>query len=128
MDSEYSRSRIPSPPQKMTTFTRTPHQSRPDTSARLGRPGSRAPTRSLREVLLEPGLASEVPVLLSAQDVGDPPLGQLDVGVGQHLVSGDVAPQLASLDEALGEIAARAHLLDVRGLSVGHVHAILIEY
>src|SRR6267142_3244949 len=117
MDSEYSRSRIPSPPQKMTTFTRTPPQSPPGSSAHLGRRRGRPPAPSLREVLFEPGLAAEVPVLLGAQRVGDSPLGQLDVGVGQHLVPGDVARQLASLDQPLGEIAARAHLLDVGGLA-----------
>jgi len=31
-------------------------------------------------------------------------------------------------DESLGQVPPRAHLLDVHGLAVGHVHAVLVEH
>src|SRR5712664_1941895 len=98
--SEYSRSLMPSPPQKITTFTSAPFSSPPLGGCAQGR-------RRCREVLLEPGLAAEVPVLLGAQLVGDPSFGQLDVAVRQHLVLGDVAPQPATLDQTLGKVPDR---------------------
>ena len=55
-----------------------------------------------REQLLEPRLAAEVTVLLRAQPVGDTSGGQVDVVVGEHLISADVPLAVATLDQALG--------------------------
>src|SRR5947208_11208992 len=101
IDSEYSRSLIPRPPQKITTFMPSPslwagrHQSR---SLRLlcQRAGARS-----RQKVLEPGLAAEAAVLLSAQPVRQTSCGELDVLVGQHLVLGDRAPELAAEHQPL---------------------------
>ena len=60
--------------------------------------------------------------------VGEPTRRQHDVVVGDHRVLGDRAQQPAPLDEALGQVAAGAHLVDVGRLAVGHVHAVLVEH
>ena len=38
-----------------------------------------------------------------------------------------VTPRPAAFDQALREVALRRHLVGIDGLSVGHVHAVLIE-
>src|SRR5712664_1526820 len=86
IDSEYSRSLIPRPPQKITTFMPSPSpranrgQRTTGLSRRHGRNG-----RSGQEVL-EPALAAEALVLLRAQSVREPTRGQVDIVVREHLV------------------------------------------
>src|SRR5260370_12605087 len=131
MDSEYSRRRIPRPPQKITTFTRLPPaplaRLPAHSGAHLAGPHPCATTCAVLEVIVEPGLVAEVTVLLRAEPVGDAALGQLDVSIGEHLGLGDVVLQLAALDQPFGQIAIRGHLLGIHRLAVGHVHAILIQ-
>src|SRR6267142_4652997 len=100
---------MPSPPQKMTTFTTFPLLT---SNALLDL--AVALRRGRLEMLLQPGLAAEVPVLLGPQSIGDPALGQLDVVVGEHLVLGDGSPQLAALHQALGQVRSEEHTSELQ--------------
>ena len=57
--------------------------------------------------ILQPGLATEVGVLLGPEPVGDAAFWQLDVGVGEHLVLGHGALQPAAFHQALGQVLLR---------------------
>src|SRR5712692_3143964 len=110
------------PPQKITTFTGFPLS-----DAALGRRVALRPARCAQK-LFQPALVAEMPVLLRAQPIGDPPFGQLDVVVCEDLVLRDAALQLAAFDQPLRQIAPRAHLVGVHRLAVGHVHPVLVEH
>src|SRR2546422_2706014 len=103
IDSEYSRSLIPRPPQKITTFMPSPslRANRGQRPTGLSRRHGRWDGRSGQEVL-EPALAAEALVLLRAQSVREPTRGQLDIVVREHLVFRDRPPEPAALDQALG--------------------------
>ena len=73
-------------------------------------------------------LAAEVAVLLGAQPIGQAARRQLDVAVGEHRILRDVALEPAAFDQAFGQVLLRAHLVDIHGLAVGHVHAVVVEH
>src|SRR2546428_5171506 len=104
IDSEYSRSLIPRPPQKITTFIRSPslcsdrRQSR-RRGPRRGRTGARP-----RQKVLEPGLATESAVLLPAPPVPPSARGGLDVLVAEGLGLGDPAPPGAAEHQTLPHV------------------------
>src|SRR3989442_5059830 len=97
--SESSRSRVPSPPQKRTTFIEPSSTERSDFRELGVASGLAGGPRALQS-LLEPGLAPEVPVLLGPQPVCQTSCRQLHVVVGQHLVLRDLTPEPAALHEA----------------------------
>ncbi len=83
-----------------------------------------------------------MPVLFGPQPVGQTTRRQLHVTIGKHGVLFDISPQLAAFehrvlfdilpelspfDQSFGQILALAHLINVCGLSIGHVHAIVVE-
>src|SRR5215831_15930047 len=103
MRSEYSRNRMPRPPQKRTTFMpRDPPPAYP--------PSSRRTSSAHSESLLEPGLAPEVTVLLRAQPVSEPIRRQRHVVVREDLVLLHSARQRAALHQPLWQVSPRAHL------------------
>src|SRR6185312_13926146 len=67
--------------------------------------------------VLEPCLAAEVPVLLGAQPIGEPPLGKLDVRIAERLIPGDVSFELAPLLEPLRQVLPRRHFLGIDRLA-----------
>src|SRR6185437_10773387 len=100
----------------------------PPTRSLPSRSGCRASRRQWAgEQIIEPAFATEMAVLLGAQPVGQSPAGKLDVGVAQRLVLGDVPLEPAALDESLGQVLLRTHLINVDRLAISHVHAVLIE-
>src|SRR5437667_6622938 len=125
--SEYSRSRVPRPPQKRTTFIETSSTERSDFRELGVASGLAGGPRALQS-LLEPALSPEVPVLLGPQPVCQTSGWQFHIVVGQHLVLRDFVPELAALHQPFGKVAAGAHLLRVYRLPVGHVHPVLIEH
>src|SRR2546422_10838550 len=125
--SEYSRGRVPRPPQKRTTFIETSSTERSDFRELGVASGLAGGPRALQS-LLEPALASEVPVLLGPQPVCQTSCWQLYIVVGQHLVLRDVTPELAALHQSLGKVASGAHLLRVYRFSVSHVHSVFVEH
>src|SRR5256885_3804672 len=110
--SEYSRSRVPRPPQKRTTFIETSSTERSDFRELGVASGLAGGPRALQS-LVEPGLAPEVPVLLGPQPVCQASCRQLHLVVGQHLVLRDFTRELAALHQALGKATLGAHLFRV---------------
>ena len=55
------------------------------------------------------------------------PGGSSTSSIGQDRVLGDVAHELAALDQALRADSVRAHLVDIHRFAVGHVHAVVVE-
>src|SRR5205085_651643 len=98
-----------------------------ETGARVSGPRSAGSGRRRDDLLVEPGLSSEVPVLLGAKPVRETPRWEVDVVVGEHFVLGDVPAQPAALDEALGEVTPGAHLVGVDGFAVGHELPVVVE-
>src|SRR3989442_16012659 len=125
--SEYSRSRVPRPPQKRTTFIETSSTERSDFRELGVASGLAGGPRALKS-LLEPALASEVPVLLGPQPVCQTSCWQLYIVVGQHLVLRDVTPEPAALHEALWKVTLGAHLFRVYRFAVSHVHPVFVEH
>src|SRR5438128_11670844 len=113
--SEYSRSRVPRPPQNRTTFIEISSTERSDVRE-LGVASGPAGGPRVLQSLFEPGLAPEVPVLLGPQPVCQASCGQLHVVVGQHLVLRNITPEPAALHEALRKVTLGAHLLRVHRL------------
>src|SRR5437899_12476172 len=81
--SEYSRSRVPRPPQKRTTFIETSSTERSDFRELGVASGLAGGPRALQS-LLEPALAPEVPVLLGPHTACETSYAQLPVLVGEH--------------------------------------------
>ena len=67
-------------------------------------------------------------VLLRAEPVGETSWRKVDVLVGQYLIFAHVPAESAALDKPLGQVVPGTHLVDVRGLAVGHVHAVLVQH
>src|SRR2546427_367222 len=105
--SEYSRSRVPRPPQKRTTFIETSSTKRSDFRELGVASGLAGGPRALQS-LLEPALAPEVPVLLGPQPVFQTSCWQLYIVVGPHLVLRDVTPKPSALHEALWKVTGGA--------------------
>src|SRR2546422_11344001 len=125
--SEYSRSRVPRPPQKRTTFIETSSTERSD-FRELGVASGLAGGPGALQSLLEPALAPEVPVLLGPQPVCQTSCWQLHVVVCEHLVLPDVVPEPAALHQALGKVTLGAHLFRVYRFAVSHVHSVFVEH
>src|SRR5256885_13605368 len=89
--SEYSRSRVPRPPQKRTTFIETSSTERSDFRELGVASGLAGGPRALQS-LLEPRLAPEVPGLLGPQPGCQTACWQPCIVVGQHLGPRDVTP------------------------------------
>src|SRR5438128_7175235 len=125
--SEYSRSRVPRPPQKRTTFIETSSTERSD-FRQLGVASGLAGGPRALQSLLEPALATEVPVLLGQQPVCQTSYRQLHVVVGEHLVLCDFTRELAALHQPLGKVPSGAHLFRVYRFAVSHVHSVFVEH
>src|SRR2546427_11380448 len=106
--SEYSRSRVPRPPQKRTTFIETSSTERSDFRELGVASGLAGGPRALQS-LLEPALPPAVPVLLGPHPVRQTACRQRYILVGQHLVLRDVTPEPAPLPEALWAGTLGAH-------------------
>src|SRR5206468_12875294 len=83
--SEYSRSRVPRPPQKRTTFIETSSTERSDFRELGVASGLAGGPRALQSPL-QPAPAPEVPVLPGPQPVCQTSYLQLHAGVGDPLV------------------------------------------
>src|SRR2546428_12949723 len=118
--SEYSRSRVPRPPQKRTTFIETSSTERSDFRELGVASGLAGGPRALQS-LLEPALAPEVPVLLGPQPVCPTSCWQLYIVVGQHLALRAVPPRPAALPGALWKVTLGAHPFRVPALPVSTV-------
>src|SRR5437667_4859678 len=125
--SEYSRSRVPRPPQKRTTFIETSSTERSDFRERGVASGLACGPRAVQS-LVEPGLAPEVPVLVGPQPVCQTSCWQLYIVVGEHLVLCDFTRELAALHQPLRKVTLGAHLFRVYRFAVSHVHSVLIEH
>src|SRR5215475_7596463 len=79
------------------------------------------------EPLFKPCVPAEMAVLLGTQAIGQATGGQIDVGVSEHGVLGNISPQLASFDEPFGKISPRPHFVGIYRLAIGHVHSVVVQ-
>src|SRR5277367_3800032 len=104
-DSEYSRSRIPKPPQKRTTFTAFLLNGLPSAPGRPGKMG----------------------VLFGAQLIYQSTFRQNHIGIRERLIFRNVALQLAAFREAHGKQILGVEDIRIVDEAVGHETADAIE-
>src|SRR6266513_1739025 len=121
--SEYSRIRMPKPPQNNTTFTIFSPACEALSSLKTNC-GSAAAS----DFFLQPDLAAKMAILLGAQLVRKSARRQFYVVVCEDGVLGNVALELAAFDQSLRQVAAVTHLDRVHGLAIGHEHSVIVEY
>src|ERR1700757_5039984 len=98
--SEYSRIRMPKPPQNNTTFTIFSPAFEASSSFKTSRRSA-----ATSNLFLQPGLAAKMAILLSAQLIRKPPRRQFYVVVGEDGILGNVALELTAFDQSLRQVA-----------------------